>query len=197
MDNSYPALATRAALSDGVRLCRPTQDQPPITMDSPAVLVMTDLTHVMAAVAFPGMTVDEANHYMIRRGVRMLMVLDEEELLVGIVTATDILGEKPVALAGERGVRHSDILVADVMTPANRLDAFDLQAVQGARVGNVVASLQRTRRHHALVTQRNADGGVEVRGLFSLTQIARQLGTPLHLPDAADSFAEIEAALVR
>ena len=195
--SSYPALAIRTALSSGVRLCRPVQDQSATTLDSPAISVMTDLTRVAAAVALTGMTVDEANRYMIQRGVRMLLVLDEQELLAGLVTATDILGEKPVTLARERGVRHSDILVADVMTPANRLDAFDLHAVQGACVGHVVASLQRTRRHHALVTQQDASGGTEVRGIFSLSQIARQLGTTLQLPEAADSFAEIEVALVR
>jgi CBS-domain-containing membrane protein len=123
-------------------------------------------------------------------------VLDDQERLCGIVTATDILGEKPVTLARERGVRHSDILVADVMTPASRLDAFDIRTVKGASVGHVVASLRRSRRHHALVVQDSAEG-VEVRGVFSLSQIARQLGTPLHLPEAADNFAEIEAALVR
>lgn len=195
--SSYAALAIRTPLSGGVRLCRPTQDQPVTTLDSPGILVMTDLTRVAAAVALPGMTVDEANRYMIHRGVRMLLVLDEQDLLVGIVTATDILGEKPVTLARERGARHSEILVADVMTPANRLDAFDLHTVQGACVGHVVASLQRTRRHHALVTQPDAGGGIEVRGIFSLSQIARQLGTPLQMPEAADSFAEIEAALAR
>jgi hypothetical protein len=35
----------------------------------------------------------------------------------------------------------------------------------------------------------------EVRGIFSLSQIARQLGMPLQLPSQAQSFAEIEAAL--
>jgi hypothetical protein len=159
---SYPALATRTPLTGGVRLCGPVQDQPATTLDSPAILVMTDLTRVTAAVALPGMTVDDANLYMIGRGVR-----------------------------------HSEVLVADVMTPANRLDAFDLQTVQGACVGNVVASLQRARRHHALVTQRNSGGGVEVCGIFSLSQIARQLGTPLQSPEGADTFAEIGAALAR
>lgn len=194
--SSYPALAIRSHLNGGVRLCRPTQDQPATTVESPAMLVMTDLTRVAAAVASPATTVDEANRYMMRRGVRMLLVLDDRELLTGIVTATDILGEKPVTLARERGVRHSDILVADVMTPASRLDAFDIRAVMAASVGHVVASLQRSRRHHALVVQ-DSDEGLEVRGVFSLSQIARQLGTPLQLPEAADNFAEIEAALMR
>lgn len=195
--SSYPALAIRTHFSGGVRLCRPAQDQPLTTLDSAAILVMTDLTRVAAAVASPATTVEEANRYMMRRGVRMLLVLDEEESLAGIVTATDILGEKPVNLARERGVRYSEILVADVMTPVDRLDAFDLHTIEHACVGHVVASLQRSRRHHALVIQQDSQGNVEVRGVFSLSQIARQLGTPLRLPEVADNFAEIEAALAR
>ena len=156
---------------------------------------MTDLTRVAAAVTSPTATVDEANHYMVRRGVRMLLVLDDEEQLAGIVTSTDILGERPITLARERGIRHSQILIADVMTPTHRLEAFDLRAVRNARVGQVVASLQRKRRHHALVTQPDGAGGLEVRGIFSLSQIARQVGTSLELPTVASSFAEVEAAL--
>jgi CBS-domain-containing membrane protein len=192
--SSYPVLDSHTARGP-VRLCRMTQDHPLTTLDSPALQVMTDLTRVAAAVTSPTATVDEANHYMVHRGVRMLLVLDEDELLAGIVTATDILGERPITLARERGVRYSQILIGDVMTPAHRLDSFDLRTLQHARVGHVVASLQRKRRHHALVTQSDASGGLEVRGIFSLSQIARQLGTPVELPNAAASFAEIEAAL--
>ena len=67
--------------------------------------------------------------------------------------------------------------------------------MQAASVGNIVASLQQARRQHALVVQAGVDGVPLVRGIFSLSQIARQLGVPLQVPDAASSFAEIEAAL--
>jgi hypothetical protein len=115
--------------------------------------------------------------------------------LAGIITATDVLGERPVSLVREQRIHHSDILVSDVMTPASRLDAFEMRHVAGARVGHIVSSLQESKRHHALVVQQDADGRPEVRGIFSLSQIARQLGMPLQLPEAAGSFAEIEAAL--
>jgi hypothetical protein len=36
-----------------------------------------------------------------------------------------------------------------------------------------------------------------VRGIFSITQIARQLGLPIHAPEIARTFAEIEAVLAR
>lgn len=189
----FAALPTHA-FSGAARLCEPDPGAAKETLDSPASCVMTDLTQVDPVVIEPQATMDAAHDTMIRRGVRLLLALDTDGTLAGLITANDILGEKPLHLVHERRIRHADILVADVMTPVSRLDAFDWKAVQGARVGNIVTRLQLARRHHALVTQ-TADGQTLVRGIFSLSQIARQLGMPLQLPEGANSFAEIEAAL--
>jgi CBS domain-containing protein len=171
----YTALPTQS-FSGAARLCTPEPGAQQETPDSPASRVMTDLTQVPAVVIQPHASMEAAHELMQQRGVRLL-------------------GEKPMHLVHERRIHHSDLLVSDVMTPAARLDAFDWKAVQAARVGNVVARLRLARRQHALVTQ-TLDGQVQVRGIISLSQIARQLGIALQLPEAADSFAEIEAALV-
>ena len=190
----YTPLATHP-VPHRLRLCAPDASASRETLDSPARRVMTDLRQVTAVVIDPQATMESAHDMMLRRGVRMLLALDADGTLAGLITATDVLGEKPMHLVHDRRIHHSDILVADVMTPASRLDAFDWKAVETARVGNVVARLQHARRQHALVTQ-SVDGQPMVRGIFSLSQIARQLGLPLQLPEAANSFAEIEAALV-
>lgn len=191
---AYSALPVLPKIG-AIRVCRPEQGQPGVSLDSSALLVMTDLKRVAAVVISPQNTLEQAQSSMIQRGVRMLLAMDDQQNLAGIITTNDLLGEKPVAVARERRIRHGEILVADVMTPADRLEAFDMHAVQSARVGQVVASLQHARRHHALVAQANGDGRREVRGIFSLSQIARQLGMALQLPSEAKSFAEIEAAL--
>jgi signal-transduction protein with cAMP-binding, CBS, and nucleotidyltransferase domain len=190
----YTALQTQS-FSGTARLCTPQPGTRQDTLDSPAAGVMTDLTQVPAVVIQPQASMEAAHDMMQQRGVRLLLAIDADGTLAGIITASDILGEKPMHLVHERRIHHSDILVSDVMTPATRLDAFDWKAVQVACVGNVVARLRLARRQHALVTQA-VDGKVQVRGIFSLSQIARQLGIALQLPEAADSFAEIEAALV-
>jgi CBS-domain-containing membrane protein len=179
-----------------IAICQPEHGRPDVSLDSPAVLVMTDLKRVAAAVISPQDTMDQAHAFMVKRGVRMLLAVDDRGSLAGIITTNDILGERPVAIVQDRRIRHGEILVADVMTPAERLEAFDMRSLQSARVGQVVASLMHSRRHHALVVQAGADGQREVRGIISLSQIARQLGMPLQLPAQAESFAEIEAALV-
>ena len=51
-------------------------------------------------------------------------------------------------------------------------------------------------RQHALVVDNEAaTGRVMVRGILSLSQVARQLGKPLQLSEVARTFAEIEAVL--
>lgn len=179
-----------------IDICRPRQDDTQVSRASPALETMTDFKQVGAAVISPQDTLEQAESFMIRRGVRLLLVLDDWQRLVGIITAADILGERPIALAQERRMRHSDMLVADIMTPAKRLEVLDLAAVKSARVGQIIATLERARRQHALVVQVEGPDRHVVRGIFSLSQISRQLGVPLELPAEAPSFAELEAALV-
>jgi ferric-dicitrate binding protein FerR (iron transport regulator) len=69
-----------------------------------------------------------------------------------------------------------------------------MESLLDARVGHVVATLQRAGRQHALVVDRGGEGDV-VRGVFSLTQIASELGVVIESGSVASTFAEIEQAL--
>jgi hypothetical protein len=67
-----------------------------------------------------------------------------------------------------------------------------LADVQGARVGHVLETLRRAGRQHALVV----DAENAVCGVFSASQIARQLGVALPAGgEVARTFAEIESAI--
>jgi hypothetical protein len=170
-----------------------------VTLDSPALEVMTDLRRVEAVTIERLRTLAEARAVMVARGVRALFVTDDTREVHGIVTATDLQGEAPIRLAHARGIRYDEVLVRDVMTPAERLEVLDLEEVVRARVGDVVATLKVAGRQHALAVEGPADAPAAltcVRGIFSLTQVARQLGIPAQpVHDIARTFAEIEAAI--
>ena len=166
-----------------------------VRIDSPAVDVMTDLTKVTAVIILPGDTVDEAHRRMIQRGVRLLLVVDADRRVHGIVTANDVLVEKPVQTAVQQGVHRSEVLVRDIMTPRAALEALEIREVQAATVGHIVATLKAAGRQHTLVVDQDVKGRQRVRGVFSATQIARQLGVAITTEAVARTFADIEASL--
>ena len=184
---------TLVPLGAGARVAEPMSPGR-VTLDDPAFSVMTDLREVAAATTRPDETIDQAHAQMIRRGVRLLFVLDGGGAVAGILTATDLLGEKPMRFMRDRGVSHAEILVEDIMTPAATLDALPILDVAQMRVGHIVATLQAVGRRHLIVAE---EGGRRIRGIFSTSQLARQLGVELQTFEVARSFADIEAALIR
>ena len=186
---------------------RPLQPQAPrVGAESPAVQVMTDLARVAPATIRPQAPLAGANQFMITRGVRLLLVTDDHENVLGLITATDILSEKPMRAAIDRGVRRDELTVADVMTSAEQVEVIAYADVAGARVGHVLETLRRAGRQHALVVDYDEIASGRplvpptrrsmVRGIFSISQIARQLGVAVPAAgEVARTFSEIESAI--
>lgn len=166
-----------------------------VTASSPAIEVMTDLRRIPAATIAHDLSLAEANYSMILRGVRLLFVTDPSRRVVGVITFNDLLGEKPTRVAGERLMRHEELAVRDIMVATEELDAVLLSDVLRSEVGHVVSTLKACGRQHALVMEEGGDGQLSLRGIFSASQIARQMGIPLQTTEVARTFAEIEAAI--
>lgn len=187
----HAKLATRA------KYCRPASPSQKVTLESPAMAVMTDLERVMAVTIAPNASIESANQRMIAAGVRLLLVVDGGADIVGLITASDILGEKPLKHRQRTGETFNEILVRDIMTPREELDVLQLRDVFRARVGDLVATLKSFGRQHALVVEADGESVAQkVRGIFSATQIGRQLGVNVTPGEIASTFAELEVALL-
>jgi len=194
----HPLPQSRLRSSAGYRLPDRSAGVP-VGAESAAIEVMTDLRKVTPVTIGSFASIGQANQTMIAYGVRALFVADDHHRVLGLITSRDVLGERPMQLTQQRGIRHDEILVRDIMTPAERLEVIDLAVVLHARVGDIVATLKQSGRQHGLVVDesvdRAADGGQMVCGIFSLTQIARQLGIALETVEIGRTFAEIESAI--
>ncbi len=166
-----------------------------VKVNSPAIEVMTDLTKMPPATVAPQETLHHANQHMLLRGVRLLLVVEANGRISGVVTARDLLGEKPVQVAQGRGVRREELEVRDVMTSLENMEAIKISDVGRAEVGHIVATLVACGRQHTLVVEEDGEAQKQtLRGIFSASQIARQLGIELTTHEVARTFAEIEAA---
>jgi len=165
-----------------------------VGLDNPALDVMTDFRRLTAFIATPGDTIRQAEERMIRRKVRLLFVMDGHDHVAGLITNTDIHGEKPMQIVQSRGIRRDELVVADIMTPVERLEAVDYDDIAHARVGHVLETLKSRGRQHALVIE-TTEGRQMVRGLLSLSQLCKQLGVSIETTEVASTFLEIEQHL--
>ncbi|MEH6649868.1 MAG: CBS domain-containing protein [Motiliproteus sp.] len=172
-----------------------TEDK--IKPTDPAISVMTDLKIVKAITVSPQLAIDDALQRMISAEVRMLLVVDNHTMLVGVITSRDVMGEKPVVYASQERLSRDQILVANIMTPREQIEALTFEDVCNAQVGDIVTTLRDSSRQHALVMESDSNGGGRVCGLFSITHIGRLLGIKIQPTGIVQSFAELESILVR
>jgi CBS-domain-containing membrane protein len=167
-----------------------------VTLESSALDVMTDFAQTHPVTIEPQARLFAANEAMIAHHVRLLFVTAEDGTLMGIVSTQDTLGERPMQLRHQGRGSVFDLVVADLMQPLTQLGVLDLADVRHANVGDLVATLKRTGRQHILV--RGQDGAGQpptIRGMFSATQIGRQLGIEIETFETAQTFAQVGVAL--
>lgn len=174
---------------------QPTRNLPEhVTLDSPAIDVMTDLSKVSAETVSANLSAADAEEKMIASGVRLLFVTSPLNRVIGIVTAKDVGGERIMQFVTDSNTPRQEVIVRDIMTPRHKIEVLEMGDVATARVGDLVATLKRMGRQHALVIDRNARGTQTIRGVLSASQIGRQLGQAIETTDFAGSFAELAGA---
>jgi CBS domain containing-hemolysin-like protein len=164
-------------------------------MADSAATVFTDFRRVRPFSVSAAASIGQVNDTMIACGVRLLFVTGSEGVLQGLVTYTDVYGEKPVNYLQEHGGRREEILAQDIMTPLNQLEALQQADVDRACVGDIVETLKAAGRQHMLVCETGEDGLPVITGIFSSTQVEKTLGKKIELSSRANTFADLERAL--
>jgi CBS domain containing-hemolysin-like protein len=188
---------TLHALTELVGYFEPSQELPAkVKEQSPAILVMTDLRQQSAVTVEPNVSIDWALQRMKTAGVRLLFVVNSDKLVLGLITATDIQGEKPLLFHQELRLRYEEIMVRDIMTPTTLLEVMLMEDVLRASVADIVTTLRTAGRRHALVLDDNPrTERPAIRGIFSVSQISKQLDQLIDTTEVANTFAEVEVVL--
>ena len=173
-----------------------------VSVDAPALSLFTDLRLSPAISVLDTTPIDTALEQMIYSGIKLLFVVQTGFELRGLITADDIVGEKPLLFLqsqdGHIGTgARADIEVGHIMQPVSDWKTLDFSAVQHARVGDIVETFKKSGRHHLIALEQvTSPQKLIVRGLFSATKIERELGIRLDIMQRHESFADLERALV-
>lgn len=172
-------------------------------LDDPAVSLFTDLRVAPSVVVPTSEPLPATLRLMQHAGVRMAFVCDAAGGVVGMVTAADLQGERPMLVAQARLVSYHDLIVAEVMTPTSQWVTLDADHLRRAEVGHIVATFLASGARYLIVTETihessnmlNDTTRTVVRGLYSANRIERALGHPIGEEIRSRSFADLAAAL--
>ena len=192
MTNDYAALS-HTRLRMGIPCHTPDGLTPLVHANDPAISVMTDFLKVTPLTIEPGMNIDAAHDKMRSAGIRLLLVPDSEDNIVGIITACDIQGERPIRIGQDAGISRHCIPVDMLMTPLDEVMAMDMITVHNARVGHIIHTLRKQECQHILVVETDRTSGAQIiRGVFSIPCISKLMGQDVSDPEyAAHSLAEV------
>jgi CBS domain-containing protein len=145
-----------------------------VRLADPARSVMTDFNeHGIVSVRADDQ-IDAALEHMRHAGVRSAFVLDEPRTRVlGLITAYDIMGEKPLHYAQEMGAAREEMLVRHLMESTVDWDVLRLEDVDRASVAAVLDAFKRCGRTHLPVVAEENAGARRLCGVFSSAKLLR------------------------
>ncbi|MBL4647428.1 MAG: CBS domain-containing protein [Gammaproteobacteria bacterium] len=180
MAKDYSILLTHS-LNQCNHFIAPKQLPELVHLDDPAFDAMINFEHVKPLSIEQDRRMNDARVEMENSLLHVMLVTDETDCLIGIITLTDILGAKPVKLQETLRIERKKIKIKHIMTPIKDLVAIDYDNLLPAKIGHVVSTLLSLKQHYALVSQTNADSGEQViKGLFLDSEISKQLGINIH-----------------
>lgn len=195
MSNHYQSLSHHLLAPGTTIFEAPAVVPGSIRLRDPAETVFTDFRKITPFSIMASAALDDVDEKMIASGVRLLFVTDNEASLLGLITYTDLYGEKPVRYIREQGGSRNEIIARDLMTPLDHLESLHQDEVNHCKVGDIIETIKSIGRQHMLVNETADDGSQVITGMFSSTHIERLVGMKIELSARASTFADLERAL--
>ncbi len=170
----YPHLPT-VALNAESDFAQPNELPSVIHLEDSVISIMTDYQQIKPTTTRPEAFINDALIEMRVCGEHILLVVDSNHKVVGLISSGDILGAKTVNIIQEKRLARGEVCVSHVMTPQSHVACFSHSEIEHAKVGSVVKTLRELKQHYALVVEEN--GQQKIRGLLSLSRISKALGT--------------------
>jgi len=146
--------------------------------DAPALSVMSDFAYHRPGMIGPEETLARASARMKSASDHLLLVVKNPDAnkdkpgdrVIGQITACDIMGDEPLRISRDTGLRHDEIPVRMVMTPSKEIRVLDWEIASRVKVGNILATMKEQDCCHLLVVEQG-----ELRGIFSRSEINKHL----------------------
>ncbi|ASM51429.1 hypothetical protein PESP_a3649 [Pseudoalteromonas espejiana DSM 9414] len=174
-------------ISHGVIASTFEDEQPLIDLTSPALKVVNNFTQKTPIRAQHETTIAQALKQVIAEHSDYVLVTDDENKLIGIVSSADLQSAKITIIAQRLNTTRGELSLRHIMTPISQLTGVSMQSLSYACIGDALQTMEHQGNMFLLVTTANN----EICGLVSARQIAKTLHIPVHITPIAHSFSDV------
>ncbi len=172
----------------------PDRGHKELTLQDPAISVMTDYRIKKAPLCHFQYSIDKAMKQMAEENCKMLLVIDDEQQVIGLITSADITGEKPIQYISKTSKPRNEIQVRHLMNNIKDIPALSIKDVLDSQIGDVLHTLNEIGSEYVMVIMDENKQAI-IRGVFSAKSIARALKIFFEPNPGARTFAEFTKAL--
>lgn len=191
MNTSKYALLKTKGLTHQVPFVHTKQEWPPVMLDDPAISVLVDFTKHPPYSTTEDTYIQTALQQMKILKVRSLFVLDAHDRILGHIAARDIQGPKAAMVAGQYGVKPSEVTVKMLMIPCENMVTLQFGELSNARVGHIVRLFHDLSVNYIYVVDHDQSDVEVMRGMFSISRLSQQLGENMTGDFSSHSVAEM------
>jgi CBS domain containing-hemolysin-like protein len=159
--------------------------------DSPAIHLLSDFRQHKPHMIDSHVKASEALNMMLTEDVTLKIVVDIEKEFIGVLDMEYLSSENMLPRQISLGLKHSELLVRDLMYPRARILAVDMDQLAQAKIGDLVSALKNSHQEYLLVVDKDAH---HIRGIISAREISRRLRQPIAIEKAL-TFADIFTAV--
>lgn len=156
-----------------------TSDLPELVhLDDSARTVFIDFSKATPATVSPSTTIDEAMHDLKVLHLQLLLV-EDKGTIIGLISHEDIRSERPLRIMQEKGLSRDEITVEMLMKPRSSILVIDTNNIRNAKVGHLLNTLKDNSANYILVVRKLKGDKHLIKGVFSASQIGKQLHVDL------------------
>lgn len=180
-------------LPEGATCYHPERQNALVHHDAPALEVFTDFKSKAPVIITPDKLTSSALEKMKQANVKSLLVINDQEQVIGFISARLIQGAYLGHIANLHSVPLKEVTVEMAMLPYEKVLSLPFNTLSNVCVGHIVRLMHELGTDYILVTEPHPEDPEQnmIRGLFSASRISLQLGQPVTGDLSSHSLADI------
>ena len=166
-----------------------------VDINAPALSVFTDFQMREPETIKKSLLASEALNHMKTAKIKSLLVIDDEERVIGFISSAHIQGVYLMQAAKNNDVPPAQVTVSMIMINIHNINMVNYKDLSNARVGHIARLLHDMSYHHLVAYDEEADGSIYIRGVFSRTRLNRLLGMNIGADFSVSTVADMNKYL--